>query len=368
MKQNNNINPKETREQKATITPEELENLTKGTTEEVVANQTPLDETTSKEQGSSKREPEEDDSDTARERYYEEETSRPVATAGKATIVTLIVVILVLLLLLLCNNARKTGGDTTTASDNNGGNIVTTVGGNKGDNPIGTTSSSNNNVNTPKFDMDAFIASVESAVRNNGAGEIAIADASNCVSKLEADELKELIDKYGELKVQKAFANTFSYAIDIRANQYAESNGLTCNPNAISDWCDLLDKITEEYRKATGKNAEGTVMCLEIDGITYDMVKNSREAIKALIIKSGDKDLLTWYEKKTSSWDEACKAQKDTEAVEAFKESARLELLSATPTNLIKFIEFQLEQNINGTGSEYGNLIRDYGYLIFGNI
>lgn len=364
MKQNNNIDPKETRVQETTITPEELENLTKGTSEKGVADQTPLEEKTSKEQDSSKGEPEEDDSDTAMEGYYEEETSRPVATAGKAIIVTLGVVILVLLLLLLCNNARKTGGDTTTSPNNNGGNIVTTIGGgNNGENPTVTTSGSGNEATTPKFDIDAFIASIESAVRNNQADELAIADASNYVRKLGEDKLKELIAKYGELKVQKAIADVFSYAIDIRAKQYAESKGLTYSIDPMSDWYDYLDEINEEYLKATGKNAEGALMSLK----DYDAYKESREAIKALITKSGDKDLLTWYEKRTSSWDECCKAQKDTEAIEAFKESTRLELLSATPTNFIKFIEFQLEQNINGTGSEYENLIRDYGYLLIGN-
>ena len=163
------------------------------------------------------------------------------------------------------------------------------------------------------------------------------------VENIGEDKLAELVEKYGELPVQKAIAEYLAFVPEIKMNQYISNNGLSYNPNAADDYSQYLDEADLAYSEATGKNPNGALMSLE----GYDIHKSNRDAMKDLIIKSGDLDLLTWYEAKTEGYDLMLKQEVDTESALAYKETVKTEILTSQGT--VDLLEIQLEQETNGT-------------------
>ena len=174
------------------------------------------------------------------------------------------------------------------------------------------------------------------------------------VKNIGEDKLVELVGKYGELSVQKAIAEYLAFVPEVKMQQYIANNGLNYNPNAADDYSQKLDATDEAYREATGKNPNGALMSLE----GYDTYKSNREAMKTLIIESGDTALLAWYEAKTDGYDLMIQQNKDTETALAYKETVKTEII--TSQGAVKLLEIQLEQEANGTLAVMDNVSMEY--------
>ena len=214
----------------------------------------------------------------------------------------------------------------------------------------------------PEFDIDAFTVSAQNIAKTLTTDKDIATNVDIFIEKIGADKLEELVGKYGELPVKNAIAEFLAFTPEIKMNQYISKNGLAYNPNAMNDWYNMLDEASEAYTEATGKNPEGAFMSLE----GYDDFKDSREAMKALIIESGDMALLTWYEAKTTGYDAMVQQKRDTEAANAYKEEVKLELVNNV-NGSIKLLELQLEQKINGTNVDTLDYTEAYEEFIINN-
>ena len=174
------------------------------------------------------------------------------------------------------------------------------------------------------------------------------------IEKIGKDKLAELIGKYGELSVQKGIAQLLVFAPEVKMNQYITNNELDYNLNAQADYSEKLLNATEAYKAETGKNPDGALMSLE----GYDTHKFNREAMKELIIKSGDLALLTWYEVKTSDYDLMIKQNKDTAKALEYKESVETEMLSSQGS--VDLLVLQLEKEADGTLTVMDNVTMQY--------
>ena len=213
-----------------------------------------------------------------------------------------------------------------------------------------------------EFDMDAFVVSVENIANTLTTDENISTNVDIFVEKIGEDKLAKLVKEYGELPVQKAIAEYLAFTPAIKMNQYIKNNGLDYNPNAMNDWYDKLDAAEAAYKAETGKNPEGAFMSLE----GYDTYKDNREAMKALIIESGDTALLSWYEAKTDGYDVMVQQKRDTEAANAYKEQIKLELVNNV-NGSVKLIELQLEQKVNGTNADTLDYAEAYEEFIISN-
>jgi len=194
------------------------------------------------------------------------------------------------------------------------------------------------------FDMDAFVVSTVNIANTLTDDEDIATNVDIFAEKIGANKLEELVEKYGELTVQKAIAEYIAFVPEIKMNQYINNNGLVYNPNAADDYYQMMDEADKAYTDATGKNPNGALMSLE----GYDTYKSNREAMKALIAESGDVALLTWYEAKTTGYDAMVQQNNDTEAALAYKEEVKLELVNNV-NGSVKLLELQLEQKVSGT-------------------
>jgi hypothetical protein len=220
------------------------------------------------------------------------------------------------------------------------------------------------------FDIQAFTNGAVNIAKQYTVDESIDANVDILVKNIGEDKLVEFIGKYGELNVQKGLAELVTFAPDVKMNQYISNNALDYNPNAADEYSDMLLKATEAYKAETGKNPDGALMSL--DG--YDTHKFNREAIKQLIIDSGDTALLTWYEAKTSGYDLMVKQNKDTAKAEEYRETVKAEILNSQGT--ADLLALQLEQEANGTliavdnasmqyTEDYNNfIINNYMYVI----
>ena len=193
------------------------------------------------------------------------------------------------------------------------------------------------------FAMSEFKVAVGNIAKELTDDEDIPANVNVLVENIGEDKLVELIEKYGELQVQKAIAEMAVFVPEIKMEQYVAINGLSYNPNAEADYNDKLIAADETYKKATGKNPDGALMSLE----GYDTYKSNREAMKKLIADSGDLNLLTWYTVKTEEYDVMRKEIKDTETAEDYKEKVKLELVNSKGT--VDLLELQLEKVADGT-------------------
>ena len=213
-----------------------------------------------------------------------------------------------------------------------------------------------------EFDMDAFVTSVTSIANTLTTDEDIATNADILADKIGADKLSELVGKYGELTVQKAVAEYLAFVPEIKMNQYINNKGLAYNPNAVDDYYQNLLDADNAYMEATGKNPNGALMSLE----GYDTHKSNREAMKALIIESGDTALLTWYEAKTTGYDTMAQQTNDTETALVYKEEVKLEIINNV-NGSVKLLELQLEQNVNGTNAETLEYTDVYAEFIINN-
>ena len=210
--------------------------------------------------------------------------------------------------------------------------------------------------------MDAFIASTVNIAKTLTTDKDVEANINILVEKIGASKIQDLVVKHGEVFVQKVIAEYIAFVPEIKMNQYIKNNSLDYNPNAMNDWYDKLDEATKAYTEATGKNPEGAFMSLE----GYDTYKNNREAMKALIIESGDTALLTWYEAKTTGYDVMVQQRRDTEAADGYKEAIEFEIITNV-NGSIKLIELQLEKNIDGAYSDIPEYREEYAEFIINN-
>ena len=217
----------------------------------------------------------------------------------------------------------------------------------------------------PAFDVTQFVTSAVNISGQLTDDENIAANVNIFVENIGEDKLKELVEKHGELNVQKAIAEMLAFVPEIKMQQYVAKNGLDYNPNAVEDYDENLLAADEAYRAATNRNPDGALMSLE----GYDTHKANREAIKALIIESGDTALLTWYEAKTDGFDLMKNQIRDTEAAEAYKEEVKLELANSKGT--IKLLELQLEKEASGELTVMDNVsmqyTADYNQFILNN-
>lgn len=231
-----------------------------------------------------------------------------------------------------------------------------------GGTPSTTPVDPSNTPSTIEFDMDTFIVSVENIAKTLTNDNDITTNVNIFVKKIGKDKLVELIDKNSELEVQKAIAEYLAFVPEIKMNQYISNNKLDYNLDAENDWFEKIDVAEEAYQDAMGKNPEGAFMSLE----GYDTYKNDRDIMKALITKTGDTALLTWYEAKTTGYDLMVKQQRDTEKAHAYKEEAKLELVENI-NGSIKLIELQLEQKVNGTNADTLEYTEVYEEFIISN-
>jgi len=267
-------------------------------------------------------------------------------------IAALVGILIMLILMYIGKDNNQLPDDGTVPPEN--GVVDTTPGGDKVPDP-------NNSVDS-EFDMDAFVASVENIAKTLTTDKDISTNVDIFVEKIGEDKLVELINKYGELTVQKAIAEYLAFVPEIKMNQYISNNGLDYNLRAKNDWYNKIDEAEAVYKEATGKNPEGAFMSLE----GYDTYKNNREVMKTLIIESGDTALLNWYEVKTDGYDVMVQQERDTEEAHAYKEKVKLELVNNV-NGSVKLIELQLEQNINGTDADTLNYTKVYEEFIINN-
>ena len=213
-----------------------------------------------------------------------------------------------------------------------------------------------------EFDMEAFVVSTVNIANTLTTDEDIATNVDIFAEKIGADKLEELVEKYGELTVQKAIAEYLAFVPEIKMYHYINNNGLAYNPNAVDDYYMMLLEADNAYMEATGKNPNGALMSLE----GYDIHKSNREAMKALIIESGDTALLTWYEAKTTGSDTMDEQKADTEAALAYKEEVKLELVNNV-NGSVKLLELQLEQNVNGTNADTLKYTDVYAEFIINN-
>ncbi len=216
--------------------------------------------------------------------------------------------------------------------------------------------------NDDAFDMDAFVASTVNIANQFTTDEEVATNVDVFAEKIGEDKLEELVEKYGELPVQKAIAEYIVFVPEIKMNQYVNNNGLVYNPNAADDYYKMLDNADKAYTDATGKNPNGALMSLE----GYDTYKSNREAMKALIAESGDIALLTWYEVKTTGYDAMVQQNNDTTVALDYKEEVKLELVNNV-NGSVKLLELQLEQNVNGTDADTLKYTDVYAEFIINN-
>lgn len=217
----------------------------------------------------------------------------------------------------------------------------------------------------PEFVMADFKASVVNITSQLTDEADIAANVDIFVENIGEDKLKELIEKSGELNVQKAIAEMLAFVPEIKMQQYITNNGLDYNPNADSDYSEKLEQLKGIYVDATGKNPDGVLMSLE----GYEMNKSNRAAMEAMIIETGDTALLEWYKAKTATFDLRMKQMRDTETAEKYKEEVKLELVNSTGT--VKLFELQLEQEVAGTLSVMDNVsmryTEDYNQFVLNN-
>jgi len=202
------------------------------------------------------------------------------------------------------------------------------------DKPIDTDS-------TVKFDMSAFKTSVVNIANQLTDEEDVSTNVDIFVENIGEEEIKELIEKYGELNVQKAIAEFLAFVPEIKMQQYVTNNGLNYNLNAEDDYNTLLLEADDAYKAYTGKNPDGALMSLE----GYDIHKSNREAIKELIADTGDMALLGWYIIKTDGYDLMMKQINDTKVAEEYKEEVKLEIVNSEGS--IKLLKLQMEEEAN---------------------
>lgn len=205
-----------------------------------------------------------------------------------------------------------------------------------------------------QFDMDNFVTSVTKIAKEYTNDENIGVNADICCNNIGEEELKELIETYDELTVQKGIATILAFGAETKMKQYIVNNGLDYNPNAVIDYSNELRKLDDAYRSAKGKNPDGALMSL--DG--YDAFNGNRDALRELITESGDMDLLTWYNAKMNLHDTMRTQTKDTNAALAYKKTVETEILKSA--GFAKLLKLQLEQEAAGTLSVVDNTSMSY--------
>lgn len=205
-----------------------------------------------------------------------------------------------------------------------------------------------------QFDMDTFVTSVTKIAKEYTNDENIGVNADICCNNIGEKELKELIETYDELTVQKGIATILAFGAEAKMKQYIVNNGLDYNPNAVIDYSNELQKLDDAYKSAKGKNPDGALMSL--DG--YDAFNGNRDALREMITKSGDMDLLTWYNAKMNIYDTMRTQTKDTNAALAYKKTVETEILKSA--GFAKLLKLQLEQEAAGTLSVVDNTSMSY--------
>lgn len=194
----------------------------------------------------------------------------------------------------------------------------------------------------PEFDMDAFVASVTKIAKQYTDNEDIGIYADVSCNKIGKNKLVELINEYDELTVQNGIATILAFVPEAKMRQYILKNGLDYNPNAVVEYSTKLQVLDNAYRDATGKNPDGALMSLP----GYDSYNGNRDALRAMIIESGDNDLLTWYNAKMEIYDTMRSQTKDTDAANAYKKTVEAEILNSN--GIAKLLECQLKSVKNG--------------------
>ena len=203
------------------------------------------------------------------------------------------------------------------------------------------------------FEMSEFVNSVAN-IANEITEEDVSANIDILCENIGENKLKELINKYGELSVKKGVAELLVFVPEVKMDHYINKNGLNFNPNAVIDFSQELQKLNDAYTEATGKNPDGALMSLP----GYDAFNGNRDALRAMIVESGDTALLTWYNAKMEIYDTMRTQTSDTEKALTYKEAVETEILTSAGT--IKLLELQLEKEASGELTAMDNITIQY--------